>query len=47
MKKKLKVSNTPYHGGRCVTDGGWWVTNGGWWVADGSWRVSAGGNLQT
>ena len=33
--KQLGVSNTPYNGGRWVTDGGWWVTDGGWCVTDG------------
>ena len=42
-KKKLRVSNTPYDGGRWVTDGGWWVTDGGWWVTDGGWCVTDGG----
>ena len=42
-KKKLGVSNTPYDGGRWVTDSGWWVTDGGWWVTDGGWWVTDGG----
>ena len=42
-KKKLGVSNTPYDGGRWVTDGGWWVTDGGRWVTDGGWWVTDGG----
>ena len=42
-KKKLGVSNTPYDGGRWVTDGDWCVTNGGWWVTDGGWCVTNGG----
>ena len=49
-KKKLGVSNTPYDGGRWVTNGGWWstdggwcVTDGGWWVTDGGWCVTDGG----
>ena len=42
-KKKLGVSNTPYDGGRWVTNGSWWVTDGGWWVTDGSWWVTDGG----
>ena len=40
-KKKLGVSNTPYDGGRWVTDGSWWVTDGGWWVATKHQRVDA------
>ena len=47
MKKKLGVSNTPYDGGRWVTDGSWWLTDGSWWVTDGSWRVTAEGNMRT
>ena len=46
-KKKLRVSNTPYDGGRWVTDGGWWVTDGGWWVTDGGWWVTDGGRWVT
>ena len=39
-KKKLGVSNTPYNGGRWITDGSWWVTDGGWCVTDGGWWVA-------
>ena len=42
-KKKLGVSNTPYHGGRWITDGGRWITDGGWWITDGGWCVTDGG----
>ena len=41
-KKKPGVSNTPYNGGRWITDGGWWVTDGGWCVTDGGWWVTDG-----